>query len=423
MLSFQRKGLFRILLWLGVSFYCFSANSENESASGNLSSAQPPKEKLVYLPFREAVIGLSPKEGNALSQLFKDYNILDLKKSQLPHLQQWIDDLNNRLTKAIEQLGNQYPNYKVYVISSEAPDAFVYKSQAPGTQTYRGHVFISSGMIQRMIDNLGTDLQSMTNEQLDLLMDGLSGIMAHEFSHPKQDELVKWEWRGAQDRGSDHGQGDELATDFMGMVTLRLAKLDPSAMLTGLELGFGESTSRGNLLNQAFRAVKSTHPKFDLRLNLSGVAATKMRVDMGNPPLVPISLDREKLKAELGRVVSNKDMESRFEAEAMNKPGSPFINVIDVLIKKMNEGKFTRKNNLEDEVVTLLGVLKRVEEKKPNLSEEEISKFKELVEYLLRPGRFNLGVVGSWDKLVDGGKSLSGDTVAVSYTHLRAHET
>ena len=168
-----------------------------------------------------------------------------------------------------------------------------------------------------MVENAGGDITTMSPEKFDRLVAGIRGIMTHEFTHPKQDELVKWDWRQSQGNSrQNHAQIDELTTDLMSMYTLKDAKLDPTDILTGLELVIGEKTERGNYTNRSIEAATSSHPQDNLRLNMVRGGLTKMRLEEGFSKPDPIATDKDALTASLGLIARTSSGARAFKMQA-----------------------------------------------------------------------------------------------------------
>lgn len=317
---------------LGVYGQATAATSENPvktTATGLDGEFNTDHRFAVFKTFAQVSSGLHPDEVKSLQKIFDDHKVLDLKTSGLVHFEDWLERLCERLTAAVEKTGEFYPEYRFYVMNSEAPEAFVYKFRSPGQKFYRGHVFFSAGLIRQMAATLvqkksgdvGADtVADLSDTLVGLLMKGLQGVLGHEAAHPKQDELIKWDWRAARDSSvQSHGQADEMSTDLLAIKILKDAELEPSSLLTGLELLFGHQPSTGNFLMRGAMAMFSSHPQQQLRLNILRGGLVRLRRDEGKGKIAPLEIHADGLRADLARVVNVIDTKARLaviEAEA-----------------------------------------------------------------------------------------------------------
>lgn len=306
-------------------------------------AAALPAAPVAFKTFAQLSSGLHPDEVKNLQTVFDGNKIIDLEESCLTHLRDWLECLNERLTAAVEKTGEYYPEYRISVMEGDEPQAFVYKFRSPGQKFYRGHVFFSAGLVRKMAATIlkkgdgavgAADIGSLNDAQIEQLMKGIQGAIGHEFAHPKQDELIKWQWRESQDQSRQtHGQADEMTTDLLGIKLLKDAELEPSSLLTGLELLFGYEPSTGHHLMRGAMALASSHPEEKLRLNILRGGLVRLRRDEGKNAVRPLDIDAAGLISDLSRIVNVIDPASKLaaiEADAKAK-GEP------VLIRFANE--------------------------------------------------------------------------------------
>lgn len=280
-----------------------------------LSFAQDEKKGIHFLEFSEMTAGLSSKEIDDMKEIFDQHKVIDLEKSNLTSLQAWFGALNQRLTDTIEKKGQQYPFYKIYVLATPEVDAYIYKYKPSGQQFYKGHVFISTGMLEQFASSIGKDISEMDEAQLKKVVLSMQGVMAHEFAHPKEDELVKWDMRGAQDRSrQNHAQLDEMATDIMGMRTLRDSKLEPESLYMALDNLSGKKAERGSLMDAAQSTI-STHPEMELRLNMIRGSLTNTRMEEGAVKVETLAYDFKSMKDELSAIVDLNNINNIIKAD------------------------------------------------------------------------------------------------------------
>lgn len=266
-------------------------------------------ESLVFQTFLELTRGLPSREGKFFEELLKRHKVLNLEKSGFPELAEWIEKLNSRLSEAIEKDGNQFGTYRVYLIASEEHIGFIHKYRPPGQQFYRGHVFLSTKLLETYLERLSPDGDALTDDQLTVMMTAIQGVASHEFVHPKEDELIKFDLlaRGREDDSRDHDQTDEMATDLLAVKLLRTAKLDPYSILLALELLYGIEPSRREESRMAYGrrvldALLEVHPAQKLRLTILRAALTHDRVEAGDPETDPIPFRADPLRRELSRL-------------------------------------------------------------------------------------------------------------------------
>lgn len=312
--------VYLLLLWILLSI-------------SSLSFAQKPLKTISYQDIEPQ---LSLKEAKNVKRIFDQYTILDIDHPDFQELKIWVDKLNNRLSQAVELTGEYYPHYKIQVMVDPSPNAFIYKYRPTGQEFYRGHVFFSTGLLQNFLESFGSDFSKVTDKELEYILNGLEGVIAHEYAHPKQDELVKWDWREANESTSaPHQQMDEMATDIMGTNLLEKAGLDRRGVFRGLNMLFSERMG-GHFLKRSAHAATSTHPENNLRLNINRGNLSQKRISEGTPKVERIAYDHQKLSAELSELMSYNNFKGllklKIEAELT------FDNVTEYIYKQASQG-------------------------------------------------------------------------------------
>ncbi len=275
---------------LALASPIFSVEAKEKNSPAITSSQvkrlrKPASDELKFHVYEKYVRGLSNKEASHLKGIFDSYAVIDLEASGLTAWRSWLDEVTERLTESVMKHGDQYPTYRIEILASDEPTAFVAKFRNAGFESYRGYVYFSTGLLDKMAATLqgaGKKVSDLNPELFQKVLDGMTGVIAHEFAHPKQDETVKWSWRSAQDKSTfNHGQVDEATTDFLGMRLLKDAELPPDNMLTGLQLLFGDKPENSNRVIRILQGGLSTHPQDNLRLNLNRGALTQLRMKEG----------------------------------------------------------------------------------------------------------------------------------------------
>lgn len=318
--------------------------------------------------------GLAQKEADALRDIIGDQRIVDLEVSGLSEFKNWLDELNTRLSEGVQSLGKQYPDYRIYLIDDLKPNAYIYKFKPAGQQFYVGHTFLSVGLIKKLFSAQEVSSFEASKLQINRALNALSGIIAHEFAHPKQDEIVKFNIRKEQGNHSAHGQIDEISTDVIGIKLLKKSNLDPSGMLEGLELLTGVKVND----NKVFGAIKagvSTHPESSMRINLIRGALSNLRISEGKNEIIPISFDLERMRNSLINVESLNDIETKVKVSISKKVQDlNFSNIIEDFLDRAS----SIKEISEDE---LLGYFKLLSNAQIDNKYDAINSYKRLLVY------------------------------------------
>jgi len=358
-------------------------------------------ERLVYLTHLEASVGMHEKEASALKEIFEEHRVLNLDASRLTHLRDWLNELNQRLTAAIEKQGKYYPSYTIYVLASDQPTAFIYKFMLPGHQVYRGSVFLSIGLVHKYLKNLNETIDTIEKTTLDHVLEGLTGVIAHEFVHPKQDELIKWRWREAQNKSREnHGQMDEASTDFLAIKTLKESRLEPKSMLTGLELLYGNTATQGKFMNRALLGAASSHPEEDVRLGLVRGALTLQRLNEGQHEVTPISYAFDGIKNDLKRTLAAfKAVDDRLLYELNAQSVSNVSGAVKLFQEWLSDPRTPERPDI-GEILAHYSLI-QVKTVSGDLSDENIEDFKKFFLFLLNEkvrNKFKYKWSGVWDR-------------------------
>lgn len=386
--------------------------------SGGLSNEELPARAppnsgrpLIFQNFADATAGLHPKEAADLQELYDNYQVIDLEKSGLCEIDSWFQEVSSRLTSVIEDMGEYYPQYRIsLILSDDDKNSFVYKARLPGQRFYRGHVFITTAFIKKMMETLvldkeesggksgKIDVRSVSREDIEVLMSGLQGIVAHEYAHPKQDEMIKWEIRESRDGlWQSHGQMDEAATDFIAQRILKKAQLDASNMLLGLMLLFGHKPQSMGYLERGARALISSHPQDSLRLNLNKGALVQLRREEGKSPIKAIGFDAIRMREEMLFAMSQGEAASRaarIMAAALDTKQSPVVMCLNEIqsdvLKTTETFDDSRSNGLERHV-SWFPVLRIIMDQRPKLTEEDEENINAFFEDMLENAGARLG--------------------------------
>lgn len=306
------------------------------------------QQELKFLKFRDIIQDLEEHEVSKLKGVLENERIIDLDKSGTKQISKILVEINQRLTDAIERVGNEYPSYKIYLTANSAPNAFILKSKLPGHKVYRGHVFLSAGMLSKIMESVGVDVDSgdlskMKNPRImDKVVNAITGVIAHEFMHPKQDELVKWEWRhGHNNAPKAHMQADELATDTMAPNILREAQLPDESMLMAIEHGVmnKENPNKG-IGRRVLEAGLSSHPEDVFRHSMARGTLAYLRIDEGKGKVIPLSFNRSELIKELQTLTALNSPEGQILAVARGMEGrTDFIKILNHLRKEQGRAR------------------------------------------------------------------------------------
>ncbi|HUP56029.1 MAG TPA: hypothetical protein VM598_01160 [Bdellovibrionota bacterium] len=322
----MERALRYLWAWIGLLTFGLLACAVSE---GQIRKQAP--RPLRYLPELDYISGLSQSEATALHSVLEDQPIIDLQTSGLGELHSYLVTLNTRLTDTRERNSTEYPDYRLHLIADDGVTAYIYKHREAGARAYRGHVFVSIGLLRRMAENLGVPPARMTGETLQLLIRGLRGVIAHEFAHPKQDRLVKWQWRSDQGRSlMDHAQGDELTTDFLAGQLGRDASLTDD-MALALQLIYEEPRNRSTVVGTVMAAIQ-THPEDKARINFNRAARFQRDLTQGRPPTEEIPYDEARLIDDFEQLLgqSTQAEQSRARLLAM-PPDEAFLAVLTEL--------------------------------------------------------------------------------------------
>ncbi|NNN06399.1 MAG: hypothetical protein HKL90_10905 [Elusimicrobia bacterium] len=256
----------------------------------------PPSSALTERP--------SPAERKVLDKIIKDLGPV-VEASSAPTLYAAIQTTFERLSAAQLKLfatGTVAVN-RVRLIDSPVVNAFVYPLRTPGVRRSNNMVFVTTGLLKKMLDADPAKIgEGMTR---------VAGVLAHELAHPLDDV-------DAQGVLTNYGralggQEREIRADSEGAMIAKEAGYPASAVHDSLQRLFeGESGRDG-----ALAAMAATHPQNDLRLVMQRMLLTLDRYDRGvhvprYPEEIPASalaeLDRIDEGARLGRFAPPKDL-------------------------------------------------------------------------------------------------------------------
>lgn len=150
---------------------------------------------IVYSDFDYLISIYDVEEASQLRVIFNSHRPIDLERSGFHSTNQFINEVKTRLSEAIELEGKYTSQYFVYIVDSDKKEGYIYKRKPYGQNFYRGHVVVSTAMLKSMSLRIGDDIRKFNTNEFTYFVKGIIGVLAHEFSHPKQDELVKWRIR------------------------------------------------------------------------------------------------------------------------------------------------------------------------------------------------------------------------------------
>ncbi len=305
----------------------------------------------------------SPAERKVLDKVLSDLGPV-VEVSAAPALYSAVETAFERLSAAQRKLfpSDSVSINRVRLIDSKIANAFVHPLRVPGVRRSNNMVFITTGLIKKLLD-----------ADPDKLGDGMTriaGALAHELAHPLDDV-------DAQGVLTNFGrvlggQEREIRADSEGAMIAKEAGYPASAVYDCLRrLSEGEFRRDG-----AVQAVVAEHPHDDLRLAMQRMLLTIDRYDHGvDVPRYPepiaatilAELDRIDTGARLGRFAPPKNL-----AEALARMKEV------PRLKRGDEDKKLEFNRL------LLWVDADLAHRKGPLEDEELRRFIEIAAFVAR---------------------------------------
>lgn len=243
---------------------------------------------------KPAPLKTSPLEQKTLDKVTKELGpILDRKDA--PVLYSALGTVFDRLSAAQKKL---FPTDAVsinhiHIIDTPMLNAFVYPLKTPGVRRSSNLVFITTGLLKKMLD-----------KDPDLLKNGIirvAGTLAHELAHP----LDNMDGEGIlTNYGKDMGsQAREIRADSEGAMITKEAGYPVDGVYEFLKRLFAGEESGGTA-----QSLASTHPQNDLRLTMQRMLLTMNRYDKGShassfPDDVPAGLLNELAGIDKGGVL------------------------------------------------------------------------------------------------------------------------
>ena len=393
-MNFTRKpprlaacGVVLTLLWAQAAFAL-------EAAPADFGEAAPvPVPEVGLLPADFAPSALAPDAGVAAPELPEsvldaapapprvspaERKTLDKVEEELgpvvapqdaPALYAALETMFSRLGAAQQKLfpADAISMNRVYVLDTPVVNAFVYADKTPGVRRSNNLVFITTGMLKKM---LGDDQAG--------LKEGLvrtAGVLSHELAHPLDNidaEGIKANY--GQKVGS---QAREIRADSEGTLIAKEAGYPIESVHEALKRLCGDESGAKN----SARAWVGTHPENGLRLAMQRMLLTMNRHERGvRAPLYPEAaspaileeLSGIELGAAASRFVPPKDL-----AEALGRMENLFN------LKRNDAYKSLEFNRLALATNALLA-------QKGRLDDEDFARFTAINRFLTEPRQLKL---------------------------------
>jgi hypothetical protein len=156
------------------------------------------------------------KEEELLRNITRDFGPV-LDREQSPAVYAEVLKIFDRLQVAQQNLsGTTVSLNKIFVVDSAIVNAFVTQHNEEGIEQSTNFVFVTTGLIKKLLGGIGSD--RLSNESMRTGLAKLAGVIAHELSHP----LDKYEKYALQNRmGSSHAE--EIRADAEAVLLLEKA--------------------------------------------------------------------------------------------------------------------------------------------------------------------------------------------------------
>lgn len=360
-----------------ISQETFRALPPQQESTPNLGSHSTIKHDLILNDYKHySDLTSNPKTADIVRNIMgEDYRIVDLQASECHELKKFIDTLSEKFTEEIRNIGQQQGDYTVHLFTSlKSHDAFIFKAMPNGAGYYTGHVFISLGMVFTLIKNIGKPIEEMDKNDVQEILHYLMGLNAHEFVHPKEDELVKWEIRKSQKKSiSNHLQIDELAADFLGAYLLTAANLPTDALLKLIRAIHNFKQGSTNKFIETAASVISSHPEARLRELLMRGALIFIRQQRGKQKVEDIDFDFKKMKADLIKLSQHPDTPPTLCEKTIEEAKEKGQEVLSYFLEKMTteicKGNYSY---YYENYLKWMDALNALLQKKDNWTSEEI---------------------------------------------------
>ncbi|OGR48135.1 MAG: hypothetical protein A2X40_05395 [Elusimicrobia bacterium GWC2_65_9] len=246
----------------------------------------------------------SPSERKLLDLVSKKLGPI-IDETDAPALYEFLDEAFGRLSAAQQRL---FPTEvvavnHVYVVDTPAINAFVYPVKEAGVRRFSNHVFITTGLLKKMLDSDPAALREGVVR--------IVGVLSHELAHPLDNADA--EGILANYGREAGGQARETRADSEGAMIAKKAGYPVESVYEGLKRLFVDDRGDRGLL----ASLADTHPHNDLRLAAQRLLLTLDRYENGTstpkyPGSVGVALLGELARlnkgAALGAFVALKDL-------------------------------------------------------------------------------------------------------------------
>ncbi|MBI4677714.1 MAG: hypothetical protein HY748_09025 [Elusimicrobia bacterium] len=339
--------------------------AEAPAVEAGTEDAQPRSQPQPGLrPAKPSGLAASPVEAEILEKVGKEIGPI-LAQTDAPLLYEALGSMFGRLSAAQTRL---FPEdvvsiNRVFVVDTAVLNAFVNPIKAAGVRRSSNMVFITTGLLKKM---LGRDAAKLREGLV-----RIAGVLSHELAHPldnvdKEGILTNY----GREVGS---QAREVRADSEGAMIAKEAGYPVGAVYESLKRLFA-----GDDAGSALGSLLSTHPENDLRLAMQRLLLTLDRYEKGrHTPSYPEAVP-EDLLAELGSVDKGARM-GRF---------TPLRDLADALerLQAIADDKEDDPRRTADFNRVLLAMDALLAKRTTDLNDEEFAVFTAIAKLLAKPG-------------------------------------
>lgn len=244
-------------------------SAARESSGANFYQAarleSAPDESAVWAG--PAALKASPSEQKVLDKVAQDLGPV-IAPEQAPGLHAALGALFGRLSAAQQKLfpADAVSINRVHVVDTPLLNAFVYPLKTPGVRRSSNMVFVTTGLLKKMLGEGPAGLSAGLVR--------VAGVLAHELAHP----LDNVDAEGVlANHGREAGsQAREVRADSEGAMIAKEAGYPVESVYESLRLLFADEAG-GGLAD----SLASTHPQNDLRLAMQRMLLTLDRYEKG----------------------------------------------------------------------------------------------------------------------------------------------
>lgn len=348
------------------NFYRAARLGSEAPAESGVSAEVPeaPASASPAASLKPAALKASPAEQKVLDKIADELGPV-IARSEAPVLYSVLETAFSRLSASQQKLfpADAVSINRVHVIDTPMLNAFVYPLKAPGVRRSSNMVFLTTGLLRKM---LGDDPAGLKEGLVRVV-----GVLSHELAHPIDN--IDAEGILTNYGKEIGGQAREVRADSEGAMIAKEAGYPVESVYESLKRLFAGETADGGILS----SMASTHPQNDLRLAMQRMLLTMDRYEKGtHVPVYPEDVSPSVLAelsaidqgAAAGRFHAPKDL-----AEALDR----LQKLSD--LKRGEAYKLVEFNRLILSVDALLA-------KKGELSDEEFRVFTEINRLLAKPG-------------------------------------